>query len=333
MQQDTTRRSRKAKAKLAAPVALATMLLMGGCAQLAVTQVGPQEAPIVQGPPVRDNRTPLDGAFACYAQRLGARVQKPIAIGVGEVRDYTGKYSDTEGNQVTQGGSLMVISALAKLGNTVRLHERFDTRVAELELAYIDRKQLGDGGTYQVPGQPGTVPWLPYFGGSILRSDYFIVGGITELNWNIQSGGAEVRIGGIGPKARVFTLNVAVDLRIVNTQNLVIEGAVSLQKQITGLEVGFEVFRFFDDELYDVNIGTKQIEPMQLGIRTTLEQGVLELLAKVSGAGTEGCLPTTYRIERIKPSAPATPQPSSTPTPVAAPAAMPGRGEGAGKAA
>jgi hypothetical protein len=92
-------------------------------------------------------------------------------IGVGDVRDYTGKYSVNEGNAITQGGALMVTSALGKLGGAVGLAERFDPTIAERELGYTDRRQLGDGACTMSRAcrRTGKVPWLPYYGGSIAR--------------------------------------------------------------------------------------------------------------------------------------------------------------------
>src|SRR5690606_18361062 len=135
-------------------------------------------------------------------------------------KDYTGKYSINEGNAITQGGALMVYSALGKMDGVVQVAERFDPTIAERELAYIDRRQLGDGDAHQLGGPDGAqrVPWLPYFGGTIRQSDYFIVGGITELNYDINSGGAEAGINQIGAKGRLYNEQVGIDLRIVDTQ-------------------------------------------------------------------------------------------------------------------
>ncbi len=247
----------------------------------------PDEAPTVQGPPVTDNTTPLEGSFQCMAQKIREGGRNRIRVAVGTVKDYTGKFSESEGgNPITQGGSLMVMSALGKLGDAVRLQERFDTQVTELELRYLDRRYLGDGSVHEVRGKTGgtqKVPWKPYYGGTVIESDYFIVGGITELNYNVHSGGLEVTVDGIGGKGRVFTVNVAVDLRIVDTSSLEVLKTVSLQKQITGYEVGVNVFEFFKKTLVDVNAGLKSQEPLQLGVRTTLELGVLELIGAVTG--------------------------------------------------
>ncbi len=254
--------------------------------------MGDGEAPVVFGPAVRNNVTPLDTAYTCYGEKL-RQGGVHLSIGVSDIRDYTGKASDLEGTVVTQGGPLMAYSALGKLGSAIELHERFDTRVAELELAYMDRRQLGDGQTHQVGGQ--AVPWKPYFGGSIIQSDYFVVGGITEVNYNIQSGGLQGSADLIGPRARVFTMSVAIDLRLVDTQSLLVVATSSLQKQIVGYEVGFEIFRFFSNTLVDVNLGMKNQEPVQLGVRTTLELALLDLLGKATGVFYQDCVSDYFK--------------------------------------
>lgn len=266
------------------------LLAASGCARIDHVRLGTGEAPIPIGPQVRDNRTPMDPALECLSDRLAARPGKAPIIAVGEVRDYTGKYSINEGTAITQGGALMVSSALGKLGKSVVLAERFDPAIAERELAYVDRRQLGDG-LQHVPG-PGAaqVPWLPYYGGSIAASDYFIVGGITELNYDIRSGGAEARIGQTGPKARTYTQSVAIDLRIVDTRSLLVAKTISLTKQFTGYEVGFDIFRFFGSDLFDINLGAKGQEPLQLGIRTALEEATLRLVAAVTRTDPAACL-------------------------------------------
>lgn len=283
----------------AAATALCLGLALNGCTSLAggieSQRVAPGEVPIALGSPVRSNRSPMEAALACFGDQLTASVTKPVVISVGEVRDYTGKYSINEGNAITQGGSLMVYSALGKIGAPLVVAERFDPTIAERELGYTDKRQLGDGNVHQVNGD--RVPWLPYFGGTITQSDYYIVGGISEVNYNIRSGGAQISINNLGPEARVFTQSVAIDLRIVDTRSLIVIKSVSLTKQFTGYEVGAGVFRFFGTELFDINIGAKGQEPLQLGIRTALEEGVLRLVATVHDLDPATCM--TQRMDTI----------------------------------
>ncbi len=186
----------------------------------------------------------------------------------------------------------MVASALGKLRGGVRIAERFDPTIAERELAYTDKRQLGDGVVHDLASPQGkqTVPWLPYYGGSIAASDYYIVGGITEVNYDIRSGGAETAVNSIGPKARIYTEQVAIDLRIVDTHSLLVVRTISLAKQFTGYENGFGIVTFFGSNLFDVNIGSKGQEPLQLGIRTALEEATMRLVGAVSRIDPEPCM-------------------------------------------
>ena len=285
-----SRRSAGTRARAACASVVAVALT--GCVQLHQSRLGPGEEPVLVGPAVRDNRTPMDPALACLAGSIGAARARPLVIGVGDVRDYTGKYSVNEGNAITQGGALMVTSALGKLGGAVGVAERFDPTIGERELGYTDRRQLGDGQVHDVSGPAGAakVPWLPYYGGSIAASDYYIVGGITELNYDIRSGGIDAEVSQLGPKARTFTQSAAIDLRIVDTRTLLVVRTISLTKQFTGYEVGFNIFRFFGSDLFDINAGVKGQEPLQLGIRTALEEATLRLVAAVNATDPAACL-------------------------------------------
>ncbi|HSI16274.1 MAG TPA: hypothetical protein VK980_00790, partial [Sphingomonas sp.] len=115
---------------------------LSACGTLHQVRLGPGEQPTLIGPAVRDNRTPMDDALACLGTGIAAAHARPLVIAVGDVRDYTGKYSVNEGNAITQGGALMVSSALGKLGGAVGLAERFDPVIAERELGYTDHRQL-----------------------------------------------------------------------------------------------------------------------------------------------------------------------------------------------
>ncbi|WP_298195239.1 CsgG/HfaB family protein [Novosphingobium sp.] len=277
----------------------AMALALSGCTilhpGLASQRLAPGEVPTPIGTPVRDNRSPMEAALACFGDQLVAQNGPRRVIAVGDVKDYTGKYSINEGNAITQGGALMVYSALGKIGGPLAIAERFDPTIAERELGYTDRRQLGDGDVHEVNGN--RVPWLPYFGGSITRSDYYIVGGITELNYDIRSGGGEIEINNVGPKARVFTESVAVDLRIVNSRSLEVIKTVSLTKQFTGYEIGANVFRFFGTTLFDINVGAKGQEPLQLGVRTALEEATMKLIAAVAKVDPSTCM--AQRLETI----------------------------------
>jgi outer membrane protein OmpA-like peptidoglycan-associated protein len=85
-------------------------------------------------------------------------------------------------------------------------------------------------------------------------------------------------------------MNIGVDLRIVDTKTLAVVKTISLEKQITGHEVTFGIFRFFGSGLWDINMGEKSQEPLQLGVRTALEEGVVDLISAVEGTDPGPCL-------------------------------------------
>lgn len=277
----------------ARPIFVASsVFLLAGCSLSTIgvqtQRIAPGEAPMQIGTPVRNNVTPMEAALGCYARSLAASGRPPLVIGVGEIKDFTGRYSINEGNVITQGGSLMLFSALGKLGGTVRIAERYDSTIADRELGYMERRQLGDGTPHEVDGKK--VPWVPYYGGTIQVSDYYIAGGISEVNYNIASRGAEASLNNIGAKRRTYTQSVAIDLRIVDTRTLLVVDAISLSKQFSGYEVGANTFRFFGLGLVDINVGSKGQEPLQLGVRAAIEEAAIRLIGRVTAVDPMPCL-------------------------------------------
>ena len=237
--------------------------------------------------PVTANPTPYSAALICMGQYARNNKLNPPRIAVGRIQDYTGKVEVEGGRKITQGASLMAISAFAKAGS--RLVERYDTSVSELELKYANNKLIRDGSASD---------YRKIKAGSIPGSDFYLVGGITELNYNISSSGIDAFGGDVDvtdPKglfnAKVFVMNVGLDLRLVNTKSLEIVDVISYQKQIIGREVGAGIFAFFNHQnIIDVSAGTRALEPIQLAVRASIERAVLEMTANLYGvSGPEVC--------------------------------------------
>jgi muramoyltetrapeptide carboxypeptidase LdcA involved in peptidoglycan recycling len=86
--------------------------MMMGCASVKMQILAKGEAPVVVGPAVRDNITPLDSAMTCYNTKLATKLAgKKLQVAVGEIKDYTGKVAESQGAGITQGGSLMLFPA------------------------------------------------------------------------------------------------------------------------------------------------------------------------------------------------------------------------------
>ena len=248
--------------------------------------------------PVTANGTPYSPALVClatYAQHYGVHAPR---IAVGRIADYTGKAEDNGGRMITQGASLMAISALAKAG--VPLVERYDTSVSEMELKYANNKLISDQA--QAGPGPGGAPaggaYRKIFAGEIPGSDFYLVGGVTELNYNIRSQGLDAQGGkqnatkGTGEiTGQTYVMNVALDLRLVETKTEEVVDVQSYQKQIFGRQVGAGYFQFFGSNVINVSAGDGGLEPVQLAVRAVIERAVVEMVANLYGApGPAACI-------------------------------------------
>jgi curli production assembly/transport component CsgG/holdfast attachment protein HfaB len=244
--------------------------------------------------PVISNGTPYSAALNClanYGQRYGVHAPR---IAVGRIADYTGKAEDNGGRAITQGASLMAMSALMKAG--VPVVERYDTSIAEMELKYANNKLITDQPASGAQGPSG--PHRKILEGQIPGSDFYLVGGVTELNYNIRSSGLDLAAGnqtatkGTGEiTGQQYVMNVAMDLRLVDTKTEMVVDGVSYQKQIIGRQVGAGYFQFFGTNVIDVSVGKGGLEPVQLAVRAIVERAVVEFVANLYGApGPGACM-------------------------------------------
>ncbi|HEV2562511.1 MAG TPA: holdfast anchoring protein HfaB [Rhizomicrobium sp.] len=265
---------------------VAAALALPGCISPSADSTGRYTAPI-GGSPVISNETPYSDALRCLD---GYTAQRHLRVAVGQIADYTGKIeSDNGGRKITQGAALMAMSALSKAG--VPLVERFDTSVAELELKYANNKLITDDPKAQGPGD-----YRKIMAGSIPGSDYYLVGGITELNFNIRSEGANADGGQTATNgikgtagANMYVMNVGIDLRLVDTNTLEVVDVISYQKQIIGHQVQVGVFDFLGHTFFDASLGESALEPIQLAVRSVIERAVLEMTSRLYRAPANAC--------------------------------------------
>ncbi|MDO8289086.1 MAG: holdfast anchoring protein HfaB [Parvibaculum sp.] len=245
--------------------------------------------------PVINNETPYSSALRCVATRIHNDSQT-LRIAVGNIKDYTGKEeADGSGRKLTQGAALMAMSALGKAG--VPLVERYDTAITELELKYTNNKLIGDGAQMNADGSSeGTSDYRKIFAGEIRGSDYYLVGGITELNFNIRSGGVDGAVSspdamgwGVSAGGKIYVMNIGLDLRLVNSRTLEVVDFVSYQKQIVGHEVSAGVFDFLGGNLFQIGAGESAQEPLQLAVRAVLERAVLKMLVPLYHVNPSDC--------------------------------------------
>jgi curli production assembly/transport component CsgG/holdfast attachment protein HfaB len=246
------------------------------------------------GAPVVANPTPYSDALVCEAEYARAHNVNAPRIAIGRIADYTGKLeADGSGRKVTQGASLMAMSAFAKAG--IPLVERYDTSVSELELKYANSKLISD---HPTAGGQAPADYRRIMAGQVPGSDFYLAGGITELNFNIRSNGANVDGGGVNThdvKATIggstYIMNVGLDLRLINTRTLEVVDVISYQKQIVAHQVGAGAFFIWNGNAFDASVGEGSLEPLQLGVRAVIERAAVEMVANLYGmSGPEACL-------------------------------------------
>lgn len=253
--------SKRTLKKIICALAVSAPLVLGACSH-APTYYGHQNGvePMMSFP-VTSNRTPYSSCLKALSQLEGYNHLPTFAVG--EVADKTGAFAK-EGlsRELTQGTTEMVISSLYRTGK-VNLQERWDIRVPLAEMKLASQGML-------VGRRPNDY--------KIRASDFVVVGALTELNYNIVSGGLGLAVSGIGANTRAVIINVALDLRVVNPATLEVPYVSSLQKQIYGVEVAANVFRFFGTELVEFEAGVIKNEPLQLGVRSVVEMAVYQIM-------------------------------------------------------
>lgn len=244
--------------------------LLFGCGSLPHLNSAQYVTPL-SGAKVTVNRTNYSDALDCLGSQLKLSNKPKLRFAVGRIDDYSGKQDLINGKRITQGTALMVISALAHA--KVPIVERLDTSVAEMEFKYTDNKLIGDA------TDTSQNPFRRTIAGSVIGSDYHIVGGITEVNYNVRSGSIDGSVSSIGASTRYAVLDIAIDLRLVNTRTLQVLDVASFQKQIIGTEIRAGIFRFLTDSVIDISAGDKAQEPIQKAVRMVAERAVFQLVS------------------------------------------------------
>ena len=200
--------------------------------------------------------------------------------------DLTGAQDDNLGRRLTQGATLMAISAASRAG--FRLVERFDMGVMQVELEYASRGLVRDTPTRLRTTHEGQVE----------GADLYLVGGITEFNPNIRSSGGNVYVGSNGAgdgalsvESRSYVFDVALDLRLIDVRSTEIIAVRSLRKQIRGIEYEAGMFGFASGALADVGGGRRALEPTQAAVRNMIERAVFEFMVELYGEDARQCTP------------------------------------------
>lgn len=110
------------------------------------------------------------------------------------------------------------------------------------------------------------------------------------MNGTIGSKDADGVQGGL--TAQRFVMNVAIDLRLVNSRTQEVIDMASYQKQVRGVSVDLGLTGGDDKNAAILSGGRGAMEPLQAAVRTLVERGVFEMTASFYGQGLkQSCLP------------------------------------------
>ena len=267
-----------------------SLLALSGCTTLD-PKTGLYAKP-TGGAPATDNLSGYSEALNCELKMAADRHLSSPRVTVGRIADLTGKYDLQTGSQIGQGSALFALTALGRAG--FRVVERYDTTVSDIELAYAKAHTLSD--SPELAGKAAD-NYRKIYEGQLAGSDYYIVGGVTELNSNISSNGVDLGLGSLGAKspkgtfeARNYVINVAIDLRLVSTRTQEVVDIVSYQKQLVGHELKAGVFGFTNGTIFDLSGGTSSMEPLHMAVRTLVERAVFEFGETLYGFDAKSCL-------------------------------------------
>jgi len=262
------------------------MLGVSGCANQ--SQFTSPITPI-SGPAIQDTRTPYSDLLVCIGEAATAKGGHRITLAVNPISDKTGKfnYSD-EGYKVTQGAEDMMVSAIAKTG-AYTLVERNALGIAQMEMQYANQFLLSDTDPAKNYVDKDGRLARALHSGVVLGSDYIVAGSISEINYNLGSGGFSVTVDGIGGGWRVFWMDIGMDLRVINTTTTEIVYTLPQRKQVWGYENQAGVVHFFGSTFVDATAGIIRQEPIQIAVRSIIEDSVVDITRQLYKIPADVC--------------------------------------------
>ena len=246
----------------------------------------------IGGAPATENDTAYSDALRCLATKARELGRESPRLAVGDISDLTGRSDLETGRKISQGAALFAVTALTKAGAPTV--ERQDRAVSEVEREYAQAHLLSD--SPDAAGQSAE-NFRPIYAGQIAGSRYYVVGGVSELNYNIRSSGVDIS-GGSAETAGLsgglthsgYVMNIAIDLRLIDTTSQEVLATASYQKQLVGRETRVGVFDFLNGNIFDLSAGVGGFEPIQFAVRTAVERGLYDFAADIYGLPRDSCI-------------------------------------------
>ena len=200
---------------------------------------------------------------------------KSVSVAVYNFADKTGQRKPSDNvaqlsSAVTQGAEIYLIKAMMDLadGKFFNVVERasLDHLLKERQIIRNARKTFEGKKAKNL--------------GALQFAGIMITGGIVGYDSNKFTGGAGVRLLGIGPMSEWRVDVVTIGLRAVSILTGEVLISVATEKTILSTSVGVNVFKFYDmgTKVLEIEAGTSTNEPVNYAVRQGIESAVIELV-------------------------------------------------------
>ena len=247
-------------------LALAIISMLSGCAVIQSTGLSETDPTVTTS--MKNVKKEFDTVPAPAAG-------KPLSVAVYSFQDKTGQRRPQANiaslsTAVTQGAETFLIQALQNVGQSqwFEVVERVGIdNLTKERLIIRQMREAYEGGNAK--------PLMPMqFAGMIIE------GGIVGYDSSTTSGGAGMRIFGIGKQTQWSTDTVTVSLRAVSVNTGKVLATVAVQKTILSTGDSVTALKFFDNatQAFEAEAGLTINEPGTYAVKATVEMAVVELI-------------------------------------------------------
>ena len=200
---------------------------------------------------------------------------KPVSVAVYSFADKTGQRRPQANvaslsTAVTQGAETFLIKALSDVGNG-----KWFEVVERVGIDNLTKERLIIRQMREAYEGAGAKPLMPMqFAGIIIE------GGIVGYDTSTNSGGAGMRIFGIGKQTQWSSDTVTISLRAVSVNTGKVLSSVTVQKTILGTADSATALKFFDNatQAFEAEAGLTINEPGTYAVKAATEMAVVELI-------------------------------------------------------
>jgi curli production assembly/transport component CsgG len=248
-------------------IILATLTsFLGGCAIVQTTGLNEQD------PTVSELRKNIQKEFDTIPPPASG---KPISVAVYSFSDKTGQRRPQANvaslsTAVTQGAETFLIQALQNVGKS-----RWFDVVERVGIDNLTKERTIIRQMREAYEGPNAKPLMPMqFAGMILE------GGIIGYDSSINSGGAGMRVFGIGKQTQWSQDVVTVSLRAVSVNTGKVLISVTVQKTILSSADSATALKFYDmgTKSFEAELGLTINEPGTYAVKSAVEMAVVELI-------------------------------------------------------